>query len=107
MLPGRMAAAPSPAVQPPAGNPRFPLLDPLRVIAAFAIVFTHTGSVTNFNADNWLGQFTARLNIGVALFFLLSGFLLYRPFVAARYQDRPPVRIRDYTRRPVLRIVPA
>ena len=107
MLPARMAASPSPAVAPPPGNPRFPLLDSLRAIAAFAIVFTHTASVTNFNSDNWLGQFTARLNIGVALFFLLSGFLLYRPFVAARYEGRPPVRIRDYTRRRVLRIVPA
>jgi peptidoglycan/LPS O-acetylase OafA/YrhL len=102
-----MAAAPSPAVAPPPGNPRFPLLDSLRAIAAFAIVFTHTASVTNFNSDNYLGHFTARLNIGVALFFLLSGFLLYRPFVAARYEGRPPIRIRDYTRRRVLRIVPA
>ena len=102
-----MAAAPSPALAPPPGNPRFPLLDALRAIAAFAIVFTHTASVTNFNSDNWLGQFTARLNIGVALFFLLSGFLLYRPFVAARHQGRPTVRIRDYARRRVLRIVPA
>ena len=107
MLPARMAAAPSPAVAPPPGNPRFPLLDSMRAIAAFAIVFTHTASVTNFNTDNWLGQFTARMNIGVALFFLLSGFLLYRPFVAARYEDRPPIRIRDYTRRRVLRIIPA
>src|SRR3954471_15214813 len=107
MLPGPMAAAPSPALAPPPGNPRFPLLDALRAIAAFAIVFTHAASVTNFNSDNWLGQFTARLNIGVALFFLLSGFLLYRPFVAARHQGRPTVRIRDYARRRVLRIVPA
>jgi peptidoglycan/LPS O-acetylase OafA/YrhL len=103
-----MAAAPSPALAPPPGNPRFPLLDALRGFAAFAIVFTHTASVTNFSADNWFGQFTARLNIGVALFFLLSGFLLYRPFVAARYDaSRPAIRIRDYTRRRVLRIVPA
>jgi peptidoglycan/LPS O-acetylase OafA/YrhL len=107
MLPARMAAVPSPALAPPPGNPRFPLLDSLRAIAAFAIVFTHTASVVDFNTDNWLGQFTARLNIGVALFFLLSGFLLYRPFVAARYEGRPPVRLRDYTRRRVLRIVPA
>src|SRR5215212_10183836 len=101
MLPARMAAvsSPSPALAPPPGNPRFPLLDAMRAIAAFAIVFTHTASVTNFNSDNYFGQFTARMNIGVALFFLLSGFLLYRPFVAARYEGRPRVRIRDYTRR--------
>ena len=107
MLTARMAAAPSPALTPPPGNPRFPLLDSMRAIAAFAIVFTHTASVTNFNSDNYFGQFTARLNIGVALFFLLSGFLLYRPFVASRYEGRPRVRIRDYTRRRALRILPA
>jgi peptidoglycan/LPS O-acetylase OafA/YrhL len=107
MLLGRMAAAPSPAVAPPPGNPRFPLLDAMRALAALAIVLTHTASVTNFNTDNWLGAYTARLNLGVALFFLLSRFLLYRPYVAARRAGRPPVRIRDYTRRRVLRIVPA
>src|SRR5688572_30220512 len=68
---------------------------------------THSAGVTQFNTDNALGAYTARLNMGVTLFFLLSGFLLYRPFVAARLEGRPPVRIRDYTRRRVLRIVPA
>ena len=102
-----MAAAPSPAVAPPPGNPRFPLLDSVRALAALAIVLTHTAAVTDFNTDNPLGVYTARLNMGVTLFFLLSGFLLYRPFVAARLEGRPPVRIRDYTRRRILRIVPA
>ena len=102
-----VAAAPSPAVAPPPGNPRFPLLDAMRALAALAIVLTHTGGVSDFNTDNALGAYTARLNMGVTLFFLLSGFLLYRPFVAARLEGRPPVRIRDYTRRRVLRIVPA
>jgi peptidoglycan/LPS O-acetylase OafA/YrhL len=102
-----VAAAPSPAVAPPPGNPRFPLLDAMRALAALAIVLTHTAGVSDFNTDNALGAYTARLNMGVTLFFLLSGFLLYRPFVAARLEGRPPVRIRDYTRRRVLRIVPA
>jgi peptidoglycan/LPS O-acetylase OafA/YrhL len=102
-----MAAAPSPALAPPPGNPRFPLLDAMRAFAALAIVMTHVSGVTNFNSDNPLGAYTARLNFGVTLFFLLSGFLLYRPFVAARLEGRPPIRIRDYTRRRVLRIVPA
>lgn len=102
-----MAAAPSPAFAPPPGNPRFPLLDAMRALAALSIVLTHTAGVTGFNTDNPLGAYTARLNVGVTLFFLLSGFLLYRPFVAARLQGRPPIGIADYTRRRVLRIVPA
>jgi peptidoglycan/LPS O-acetylase OafA/YrhL len=107
MLRPAMAASPSPALAPPPGNPRFPLLDAMRAFAALAIVMTHVSGVTGFNTDNALGAYTARLNFGVTLFFLLSGFLLYRPFVAARLAGRPPIRIRDYTRRRVLRIVPA
>jgi len=79
----------------------------MRALAALSIVLTHTAGVTGFNTDNVFGAFTARLNMGVTLFFLLSGFLLYRPFVAARLEGRPPIAIADYTRRRVLRIVPA
>ncbi|HEX8204643.1 MAG TPA: acyltransferase [Solirubrobacteraceae bacterium] len=100
-----MAAAP--AFTPPPGNPRFPLLDSLRGIAAGMIVLCHTSGVSGFSTDNALGAYAARLNMGVTLFFLLSGFLLYRPFIAARLEGRPRIRVRDYARRRVLRIVPA
>lgn len=95
------------ALQPPPGNPRFPLLDALRGVAAVCILLTHTAGVTGFNTANPLGALTARLDFGVAIFFVLSGFLLYRPFVAARLEGRPPIRWRDYARRRALRIVPA
>jgi peptidoglycan/LPS O-acetylase OafA/YrhL len=95
------------AVAPPPGNPRFPLFDGLRAIAAGAIVVTHVAGLTTFNTSNALGAYTARLNMGVAFFFVISGFLLYRPFLSARFRGRPTPRIRDYARRRVLRIVPA
>jgi peptidoglycan/LPS O-acetylase OafA/YrhL len=98
---------PSPALEPPPGNPRFPLLDAMRAVAALSIVFTHAAGVSGFNEANVLGGYTARLSFGVTIFFLLSGFLLYRPFVAARREGRPPIRVRDFARRRVLRIVPA
>ncbi len=47
------------------------------------------------------------LSRGVILFFLISGFLLYRPFVAARVRGAPAPRALTYGRRRVLRIVPA
>jgi peptidoglycan/LPS O-acetylase OafA/YrhL len=43
---------------------------------------------------------------GLAVFFLISGFLLYRPFLNARVRSRH-YRVADYARRRVLRIVPA
>jgi peptidoglycan/LPS O-acetylase OafA/YrhL len=102
-----MAADVDDALRPPPGNPRFPLLDAMRAVAALSIVVTHASGVTSFNTANWFGHFTARLNFGVCIFFLLSGFLLYRPFVAARREGRPPVGMRKFARRRVLRIVPA
>ena len=94
-------------VKPPPGNPRFPLFDSLRGLAALAIVLTHVGLGSGANYNAAYGALLARLDIGVTLFFVLSGFLLYRPFVAARIEDRPALRLRDYARRRVLRIVPA
>lgn len=95
------------AVAPPPGAPRFPLVDGVRAIAALFIVVTHTAGLTGFNAANPLGAWTARMDSGVAIFFVLSGFLLYRPWVAARHAGRPGPRPAAYARRRALRILPA
>jgi peptidoglycan/LPS O-acetylase OafA/YrhL len=97
-----------PAVAPPPGNPRFKGIDGLRAIAAVAVVMTHCAVYTN-NVDGgvfdlvWLrvGQFA------LAIFFAISGFLLYRPFVAAQLDGKPHQRMGAYARRRVLRVVPA
>jgi peptidoglycan/LPS O-acetylase OafA/YrhL len=47
------------------------------------------------------------LRIGLTLFFVLSGFLLYRPFVAAIYDGRPRPSFRAYLESRALRILPA
>jgi peptidoglycan/LPS O-acetylase OafA/YrhL len=96
-----------PVVAPPPGNPRFPLMDSLRAIAALSVLVTHTGFLSGANGSTWYGAYTARLDIGVTIFFLLSGFLLYRPFVSARFGERKRPRIPDYARRRLLRILPA
>jgi peptidoglycan/LPS O-acetylase OafA/YrhL len=102
-----VSSRPPDAVAPPPGNPRFPLLDPLRAVAALSIVVTHTAGLSGFNARHALGAWTARLDCGVAIFFVLSGFLLYRPFVAARLEGRRGPAVARYARRRVLRILPA
>jgi peptidoglycan/LPS O-acetylase OafA/YrhL len=99
--------APAPTLAPPPGHPRFPLLDGVRALAALSVVLLHVADGTGFAQTNALGAFTARLDLGVALFFVLSGFLLYRPFVAARLEGRPAPTLPRYLRRRLLRIVPA
>lgn len=92
---------------PPPGHRRFPLLDGVRAIAALAIIGVHLADGSGFVQRAVIGDFAARLNVGVAIFFVLSGFLLYRPFLAARILGRPAPAPGRYLRRRLLRIVPA
>jgi peptidoglycan/LPS O-acetylase OafA/YrhL len=101
-----VTAAP-PIVAPPPGHPRFPLLDSMRAIAVLCVVLTHTGSLSGLNESSWLGDFTARLDLGVAVFFLISGFLIYRPFVNTRVNGAPATPLVVFARRRFLRIFPA
>ena len=94
------------SVTPPPGHPRFPMLDGVRAIAALSVVVLHVSDRSGFSQHKIAGALTARLNVGVALFFVLSGFLLYRPFVAARVDGRPATTVAHYLRRRALRILP-
>lgn len=96
----------SPALRPPAGHPKFPLLDGLRGLGLVAIVFAHGTGAANGLGGTW-GQAVYALSVALALFFVLSGFLLYRPFVAARVGTGPTVSVRGYARHRALRILPA
>jgi peptidoglycan/LPS O-acetylase OafA/YrhL len=102
------APAPAPNLSPPPGNPRFPLFDALRAIAAVLVFANHTiTSVYPVAGHGTLYVWAAELGReGVAVFFLISGFLLYRPFLVAR-QGRAQLRVPAYARRRFLRIVPA
>lgn len=87
---------------------RFPLVDALRALAALAVVGTHTAVFAGADADDTLlGPYAQRLDAGVTLFFLISGFLLYRPWVAARHEGRPGPATGAYAWRRALRIGPA
>ena len=88
-------------------NPRFPLLDGVRAVAALLVVFTHVSFITRANIDNPFGPELARMNTGVSVFFVLSGFLLYRPFVAARLVGDGRPDTAPYLWRRLLRIYPA
>ena len=91
-----------------AGPIRFPLVDSLRAIGALAVLGTHAGAFAGlYQEGSGLGPYVTRLDAGVTVFFLVSGFLLYRPFVQARVErlDRP--RTKAYAWRRFLRITPA
>jgi peptidoglycan/LPS O-acetylase OafA/YrhL len=102
---GTPGSAPD-AVAPPPGNPRFPLMDSVRALAAISIVLVHVVLFSGAQGAVY-GRLVAHLDIGVPIFFILSGFLLYRPLVASQVLGSPAVRMRDYARRRFLRIYPA
>ena len=86
---------------------QFPLLDPLRAMAALSILVVHVALFSGAADADIYGRFLIHLDIGVPFFFLLSGFLLYRPFVVARVEGTPRTPFRDYAMRRFVRIVPA
>lgn len=87
----------------------FAALDGYRAVAALAVVVVHVALLSGYahRHENGIGAFLARLDVGVSIFFVLSGFLLYRPFVAARFAERPATELATYARRRFLRIFPA
>jgi peptidoglycan/LPS O-acetylase OafA/YrhL len=85
----------------------FPCLDGARAIAATAVVITHVSFWTGDHGPDLLGRASARLDVGVAIFFVLSGFLLSRPLFLAAATGRPAPRTAAYLWRRALRILPA
>lgn len=101
------------------GRRDYRLLDGLRAIAALMVVGYHAYAGLDGpsppDAPGWAPAVwnpavwdpARHLNTGVAVFFVLSGFLLYRPFVDARLRGGRPPRVGAYLRRRLLRVVPA
>lgn len=87
---------------------RFALFDSLRAIAALAVVVFHTAVFSRVLLESRWAVLLAHLNVGVALFFLISGFLLYRPYALALvHGSESSPRLAAYAKRRFLRIVPA
>ncbi len=100
---------PAPAARALApGHERFPLLDGVRGLAALTIFAFHVAfHLGLLGGSPWVARYLGNLNVGVPVFFVLSGFLLYRPFVAARLAGHPGLEPAPYLARRALRIVPA
>lgn len=87
----------------------FPCFDGYRALAAFGVLLLHVAFNTGLDArtpHSW-GLYLARGDVGVAVFFVISGFLLYRPFVAARLGGNSWMTPGQFFKRRALRILPA
>lgn len=89
---------------------RFPLIDVVRGFAALSIALFHTyskGGDATTDIGRVVERLAANLGVGVPIFFVISGFVLYRPWVAARAAGRAEPGLAAYAWRRFLRIVPA
>jgi peptidoglycan/LPS O-acetylase OafA/YrhL len=86
---------------------RVPALTGLRAVAALTVVGTHAAFGTGALTRGYPGMMLARLDIGVAIFFVLSGLLLFGPWVRAAAHSAPRPSVRRYARNRVRRIMPA
>lgn len=83
-----------------------PALEGLRAFAALGVLVTHVAFQTGSTSWPVLGRGLGRLDMAVAVFFALSGALLWRPRAeAARGLGAEP-RLRTYLRSRVVRILP-
>lgn len=84
----------------------FPGLDTLRAVASVSVVATHTSFWAGVYGAGLVGAMTQRLEVGVAVFFVLSGFLLSRPWFVQQTGGRPADSVRRYALKRVLRVLP-
>lgn len=84
----------------------YPGLDSLRAVGAYCVVITHVAFQTGMYPRGVVGGFFARLDVGVAIFFVLSGFLLSMGFLRPMSEQRPGPEIGRYFWKRFLRIWP-
>ena len=95
----------------PSFGTRLPGIEGVRALAALSIVVLHVWAYSDPSGDSAMFRLVASLEgdlaFGVTLFFTLSGFLLYRPFVAALLRAEARPSFARYLWNRALRIGPA
>lgn len=79
----------------------------VRTVAALLVMGTHAAYGTGMTTHGYVGLFFSRMDIGVAVFFVLSGFLLFGPWVRAAATGNTPPSVWRYARNRVRRLMPA
>ncbi|MGH3643649.1 MAG: acyltransferase family protein [Mycobacterium sp.] len=102
---------------PRRSSERVASLTGIRAVAALLVMLTHAAYTTGKYTHGYVGLLYSRAEIGVPIFFVLSGFLLFSPWVRANAQadgrrqpdsgaGEPP-SVRRYAWHRVRRIMPA
>jgi peptidoglycan/LPS O-acetylase OafA/YrhL len=79
----------------------------IRGVASLLVVATHAAYTTGKYTHGYVGLVYSRMEIGVPIFFVLSGFLLFGPWVKATATGGPSPSVRRYAWHRVRRIMPA
>lgn len=88
-------------------------LDLIRALAAMAVLTFHVWQYTLPNPnrprrDGLIDYVLFEWRVGLVVFFVMSGYLLYRPLLRGRHDGAPaPLAVASYYWRRVVRIVPA
>jgi len=86
---------------------RVPSLTGVRALAALLVVATHAAYTTGKYTHGFVGLVYSRMEIGVPIFFVLSGYLLFGPWVKAVAAGTAAPSLKRYARNRVRRILPA
>jgi peptidoglycan/LPS O-acetylase OafA/YrhL len=92
------------------GAPRqgpFPCLDAYRAIGMVMILAFHAYFYSLAHKKGIFGPLLARFDVALPFFFVLSGFLLFRPYVDALFAERTPISASRFLRNRAVRIFPA
>ena len=89
------------------GVDRVPALTGVRAVAALLVVATHAAYTTGKYTHGFAGLVYSRMEIGVPIFFALSGLLLFGPWVNSATRGSAAPSLRRYAWHRVRRIMPA
>jgi peptidoglycan/LPS O-acetylase OafA/YrhL len=81
--------------------------DGLRAVAALAVLSYHVALASGVTLSGWFAPVGWELKGGVAIFFVISGALLYLPYARALRDASALPDWRTYARRRAIRILPA
>ncbi|TGD88001.1 acyltransferase [Mycolicibacterium sp. CH28] len=89
------------------GVDRVASLTGVRAVAALLVLGTHAAYTTGKYTHGFVGLVYSRMEIGVPIFFVLSGYLLFGPWVRAAVGGQTGPSVRRYAWHRVRRIMPA